>query len=59
LGAGQGTITNYHWINPPAGEVFYLYSLRVGNSNKEIVLYEDEIEPVPKTKPRSIKAKYK
>ncbi|MFC1954566.1 hypothetical protein ACFLVZ_01935 [Chloroflexota bacterium] len=50
-----GTITNYHWINPPAGDVFYLYSLRVGTSNREIVLYDDEIEPVIKTKVKSRK----
>ncbi len=49
--AGQtGTISNYYWIDPPTGEVFYLYTVRVGNSNKEIVLYEDEIKHVSKTK---------
>lgn len=44
-----GTISNYHWIAPPAGEVFYLYTVRVSNSNKEIVLYEDEITSISKT----------
>ena len=39
-----GEITNYHWISPPTGEVFYLYTVRVNNSNEEIVLYEDEIQ---------------
>ena len=56
--AGQtGTISNYHWIAPPTGEVFYLYTMRVGNSNKEIVLYEDEITYVSKTKSKSRKVK--
>ena len=41
-----GEIANYYWIRPPAGEVFYLYSVRIGNGYKEIVLYEDEIERV-------------
>ena len=56
--AGQtGTISNYHWIAPPTREVFYLYTMRVGKSNKEIVLYEDEITDVSKTKSKSRKAK--
>ncbi|MFC1949177.1 hypothetical protein ACFLW0_03285 [Chloroflexota bacterium] len=41
-----GEITNYHWIEPPNGKVFYLYTVQVGDSDKEIVLYEDEIKPV-------------
>ncbi|MFC2020603.1 hypothetical protein ACFLU1_02245 [Chloroflexota bacterium] len=46
-----GKITDYYWISPPSGEVFYLYTVRIGSSNKDIVLYEDEIEHVPGTKP--------
>ena len=38
-----GTISNRERIDSPTGDVFYLYTVRVGNSNKEIVLYEDEI----------------
>lgn len=58
--AGQtGKISNYHWIEPPTGEVFYLYTVRVGNTNKEIVLYEDEIKHVSKTKSKPGKAKGK
>ena len=42
--AGQvGEIANYSWLVPPGGEVFYLYTVRVDHSYKEIVLYEDEI----------------
>ena len=54
-----GKITDYYWIRPPTGEVFYLYNVRIGSSNKDIVLYEDEIELVTSTKPnhRSLKDK--
>jgi hypothetical protein len=38
-----GVISNYHWIEPPTGKIFYLYTVRI--KEKEIVLYEDEIEP--------------
>ncbi len=44
-----GKISNYHWITPPAGEIFYLYTVRVDGSNKELVLYEDEITSIAKT----------
>lgn len=39
-----GKVINYHWIVPPTGEVFYLYTVLVDNDNKEIVLYKDEIQ---------------
>ena len=43
--AGQiGEVTDYYWINPRLGEVFYLYTVRVGTGYKEIALHEDEIE---------------
>ena len=45
--AGQtGEITDYHWIYPPNGNLFYLYTIRIGEGGKEIVLYEDEINPI-------------
>jgi hypothetical protein len=45
LYAGQtGEISNYYWISPRTGQVFYMYSVRVGTDYKELVLYEDEIE---------------
>ena len=40
-----GMITNYYSINPSKGEVFYIYTVQIGDGNKEIVLYEDELEP--------------
>jgi hypothetical protein len=43
--AGQiGEISNYYWISPRTGQVFYIYTVRVGVDFKELVLYEDEIE---------------
>ena len=43
--AGQsGIVTNYYWIRPSAGEVFYIYTVKVGDSEKEIVLHGDEME---------------
>ena len=54
-----GEITNYHWIRPPTGEIFYLYTVKIGSRYKEIVLYEDEIKLVlsPKSNRRSLRAK--
>ena len=43
--AGQGGIvTDYYWISPNTGEVFYVYTVRIGDSQEEIVLHEDEME---------------
>ena len=39
-----GEISNYYWISPRTGKVFYIYNVRVGTDLKELVLYEDEIE---------------
>jgi hypothetical protein len=54
-----GEIINYYWIRPPTGEAFYLYTVRIGSSSKEIVLHEDEIERMQSTKPnrRTLKAR--
>ena len=42
--AGQsGTVVDYYWLRPSAGEVFYIYTVKIGDSEKEIVLYEDEL----------------
>jgi hypothetical protein len=46
LYAGQvGEVTNYYWISPRTGQIFYIYNVRVGKERKEIVVYEDEIAP--------------
>ncbi len=43
--AGQsGIVTNYYWIRPNAGGVFFIYMVKMGESQEEIVLYEDEME---------------
>jgi len=46
LYAGQvGEVSDYYSMNPPSGQVFYIYNVRVGVNKKEIVVYEDEMEP--------------
>ncbi len=43
--AGQsGIVTDYYWIRPNAGQVFYIYRVKIGESQEEIILYEDEME---------------
>ena len=43
--AGQsGIVTDYYWLRPNMGEVFYIYTVKIGDDEKEIVLYEDEME---------------
>jgi len=39
-----GQISDYYWISPRNGHIFYIYNVRV-DRQKEIVVYEDEIEP--------------
>jgi len=44
--AGQvGEVSKYYWISPRTGQVFYIYNVRVGEHKREIVVYEDEMEP--------------
>jgi len=44
--AGQvGEVTDFYWISPRTGQVFYIYNVRVGEKKKEVVVYEDEMEP--------------
>ena len=44
--AGQvGEISNYYWISPRTGQVFFIYKVCIGKQKKEIVVYEDELEP--------------
>ncbi|MFC1908042.1 hypothetical protein ACFLWT_01375 [Chloroflexota bacterium] len=43
--AGQsGTVADYYWIRPSAGKVFFVYKIKMGNGQEEIVLYEDEMK---------------
>ena len=39
-----GEVIKYYWISPRAGEIFYIYLVRIGDGNKDIVLHEDEIK---------------
>ena len=39
-----GEITDYYWISPSAGESFYIYTVRLSESRRIIVLHEDEME---------------
>jgi hypothetical protein len=40
-----GEISNFYWISPRNGQIFFIYNVRVGKERKEIVVYEDELEP--------------
>lgn len=43
--AGEvGEVSNYYWISPRNGQVFYIYNVKVGEKKKEIAVYEDEME---------------
>ena len=44
--AGQiGEVTDYYWVSVGRGaQVFYMYTVGIGNGHKEIVLHEDELE---------------
>ena len=42
--AGQDAkVIDYYWIRPTAGEVFYIYTVRIETDRMEIALYEDEL----------------
>jgi spore germination protein GerM len=44
--AGQvGEVSDYYWISPRTGQIFYIYNVRVASNRKEVVVYEDELEP--------------
>ena len=40
-----GEVSNYYSISPRIGQIFFIYNVRVGKDRKEIVVYEDELEP--------------
>ena len=43
--AGQsGIVTNYYWIRPRTGKVFFIYTVKIGDGQEEIVLHEDEMK---------------
>jgi len=40
----SGSVTNYYWISPNIGKVFYIYTVKMEPDHKEIVLHEDELK---------------
>ena len=42
----SGTVTDFHWISAGLGipGTFYIYTVRIGD--KDIVVHEDELEPL-------------
>lgn len=44
--AGQtGEVMDYYWITLERGaKVFYVYTVRIGDGQNEVVLHEDELE---------------
>jgi hypothetical protein len=39
----SGEIVDYYWIRPGT-DIFYIYTVRISGSKKEVVVHEDEIE---------------
>jgi len=39
-----GIVTNYYFLCPNWGKVFYIYTVQIGQGQKDIVLHEDEIK---------------
>ena len=39
-----GIVTNYYFLSPNWGEVFYIYTVQIGQGQKDIALHEDEIK---------------
>lgn len=41
----DGLITDYYWINSPTGrQNIYVYTVKIKEDNREIVVHEDEIK---------------
>ena len=40
----SGMVTNYYSIRTNWSKVFYLYTVKIGSGQKDIVLHEDEIK---------------
>ena len=42
----RGIVENYHWISPPGSpEDVFLYTVHLEHSDKDLVLYDDELRP--------------
>ncbi len=49
VGVGQysgqvGKVIDYYWISPRFSAVFYLYRVKFGDEQDEIVFHEDELQ---------------
>ncbi len=43
----SGEVSDYYWVSFDRGtKAFYIYSIRVGSTEDEIVLHEDELQAV-------------
>ena len=40
----RGIVTDFYWIQPNTGGVFYVYTVKIRDDEKEIVLHEDEMQ---------------
>ena len=40
----SGKVTDYYWITAGRGEVLYMYTVRLEDDDKDIVLHEDELQ---------------
>jgi len=40
----SGVVADFYWIRPDAGEIFFIYTVKMGDDQQEVVLYEDELE---------------
>jgi len=39
----SGIVTDYYWVRPNAGQVFFIYTVEMEEGKERIVLYEDEL----------------
>ena len=39
-----GIVTNYYFMSPNWGKMFYIYTIQISEGQKDIVLHEDEIK---------------
>ena len=40
----RGIVTDFYWIQPNTGGVFYVYTVKIRDGEKEIVLHEVEMQ---------------
>ncbi len=40
----SGIVTDFYWIRPDAGAIFFIYTVKMGDGEEEVVWSEDELE---------------